>query len=239
MTGSTISICGRKAGGAASARHCWPTPRRCGPAGCACGASRSMPAPAPSMRRKVSSPSASPTAPTTRSMSPTSSMHGRPCPRPLAPCTPARHDPRRMTDPTRDAAFDLLSAVLDRRRSLEDALDALPAMEARDRSAGHRLAAAVLRRAGTLDAVMEPFLKKAPPDKVRNILRIGAAGLLLLDTPAHAAVATAVGLARSRGLLPFAGLVNAVLPRAAGGRPGAPANLRSTPPRTPPPPSAP
>jgi 16S rRNA (cytosine967-C5)-methyltransferase len=126
-----------------------------------------------------------------------------------------RHDAGHMTDPTRDAAFDLLSAVLDRRRPLEDALEALPAMEPRDRAAGHRLAAAVLRRAGTLDAVMEPFLKKAPPDKVRNILRIGAAGLLLLDTPAHAAVATAVALARSRGLVPFAGLVNAVLRRVA------------------------
>jgi 16S rRNA (cytosine967-C5)-methyltransferase len=38
---------------------------------------------------------------------------------------------------------------------------------------------------------------------------------LLLDTPAHAAVATAVGLARGRKLAPFAGLVNAVLRRVA------------------------
>jgi 16S rRNA (cytosine967-C5)-methyltransferase len=45
------------------------------------------------------------------------------------------------------------------------------------------------------------------------VLRIGAAGLLLLDTPSHAAVATAVALARARGLAPFAGLVNAVLRR--------------------------
>jgi 16S rRNA (cytosine967-C5)-methyltransferase len=120
-----------------------------------------------------------------------------------------------MTDPTRDAAFDLLAAVLERRRPLDDALEGLPAMEARDRAAGHRLAAAVLRRAGTLDGVLEPFLKKAPPLPVRNILRLGAAGLLMLGTPPHAAVATAVGLARSRGLVPFAGLVNAVLRRVA------------------------
>jgi len=120
------------------------------------------------------------------------------------------------SDPTRLAAFDLLSAVLDRRRSLDDALDALPAMEARDKAAGHRLAAAVLRRAGTLDAVLEPKLRKAPPDPVRHILRMGAAALLLLDTPAHAAVATAVGLARARGLAPFTGLVNAVLRKVAG-----------------------
>jgi 16S rRNA (cytosine967-C5)-methyltransferase len=120
-----------------------------------------------------------------------------------------------MTDPTRDAAFDLLSAVLDRHRSLENALDALAAIDPRDRAAGHRLAAAVLRRSGTLDAVLEPFLGKAPPVAVRHVLRIGAAGLLLLDTPAHAAVATAVALARRRRLAPFAGLVNAVLRRVA------------------------
>lgn len=116
-------------------------------------------------------------------------------------------------DPTREAAFDLLSAVVDRRRTLEEALDALPEMPSRDRAAGHRLAAAVLRRMGTLDAVLEPFLRKEPPDPVRHVLRIGAAGLLLLETPSHAAVATAVALARSRGLAPFAGLVNAVLRR--------------------------
>jgi 16S rRNA (cytosine967-C5)-methyltransferase len=73
----------------------------------------------------------------------------------------------------------------------------------------------VLRRLGSLDAVLERFLTRAPPDGVRHVLRLGAAGLLLLDTPAHAAVATAVGLARARKLAPFAGLVNAVLRRVA------------------------
>ena len=120
-----------------------------------------------------------------------------------------------MSDPTRAAAFDLLSAVLDRHRTLEDALDALGPMEARDKAAGHRLAAAVLRRMGTLDAVLEPFLKKAPPVAVRHVLRIGAAGVLLLDTPPHAAVTTGVELARARKLVPFSGLVNAVLRRVA------------------------
>src|SRR4051794_219471 len=117
--------------------------------------------------------------------------------------------------PTRDIAFDLLTAVLDRRRTLEDALDRAGAAEPRDRAAAHRLAASVLRRLGSLDAVLEPFLNRAPPDPVRHVLRIGAAGLLLLDTPPHAAVATAVGLARWRKLAPFAGLVNAVLRRVA------------------------
>ena len=126
-----------------------------------------------------------------------------------------------MADPTREAAFDLIAAVLDRHRSLEDALDALPQLEPRDRAAAHRLAAGTLRRLGTLDAVLEPFLRKAPPIPVRHVLRLGAAGLLLLATPAHAAVATSVALARARGLAPFAGLVNAVLRRVAEDGPAA------------------
>jgi 16S rRNA (cytosine967-C5)-methyltransferase len=43
------------------------------------------------------------------------------------------------------------------------------------------------------------------------------AGLLLLDMPPHAAVGTAVALARTSGLAPFAALVNAVLRRVATG----------------------
>jgi 16S rRNA (cytosine967-C5)-methyltransferase len=126
-----------------------------------------------------------------------------------------------MSDPTRDAAFALLTAVLERHRPLEEALDALPAIEPRDRAAGHRLAASVLRRAGSIDAVLEPFLAKAPPAPVRTVLRIGTAGLLFAGTPAHAAVATAVALAKAHGLAPFAGLVNAVLRRVAAAGPAA------------------
>jgi 16S rRNA (cytosine967-C5)-methyltransferase len=126
-----------------------------------------------------------------------------------------------MADPTRDAAYDLLQAVLHHRRPLEEALDALPKLEPRDRAAAHRLAAAVLRRLGSLDAVLEPLLRRAPPDPVRQVLRLGAAQLLLLGTPPHAAVATAVALARSHKLVPFAGLVNAVLRRVAEAGPAA------------------
>ncbi len=121
-------------------------------------------------------------------------------------------------------ALQLLRAVIDQHRSLDEALDRLSG-EPRDRAAAHRLAATVLRRAGTLDAVLEPHLKRAPPDAVRLILRMGAAQLLLLDTPAHAAVATSVALARAQKLAPFAGLVNAVLRRVAEGGPAVLAEL--------------
>jgi 16S rRNA (cytosine967-C5)-methyltransferase len=129
---------------------------------------------------------------------------------------------------TRPFALQLLRAVLDQHRPLEEALDRLPATaDSRDKAAAHRLAATVLRRAGTLDAVLEPHLKRAPPDAVRWILWLGAAGLLFLDTPAHAAVGTAVDLARLQKLGPFAGLVNAVLRRVAEGGAAALADLDS------------
>ncbi len=119
-------------------------------------------------------------------------------------------------DPTRDLAHDILVRVLERRGSLEDALDQAAAdMPARDRAAAHRLAATVLRRLGTLDAVIEPLTRRAPPPPVRLVLLLGAAQLLFLETPAHAAVGTAVALARRLRLTPFVGLVNAVLRRLA------------------------
>jgi len=114
--------------------------------------------------------------------------------------------------PVRKAALDLLDAVLGRRRPLEEALDALSARLApRDRAAAHRIAAAVLRRAGSLDAVLEPYLRREPPGPVRQALRAGAAELLLLGTPAHAAVAATVAIVPK----PFAGLTNAVLRKVA------------------------
>ncbi len=136
----------------------------------------------------------------------------------LNPGTPRAPEPG--ADPTRAVAFDVLVAVLERRRPLEEALDgADPAgsgVSSRDRAAAHRLAATVLRRMGTLDAVVEPFLARAPPFRVRLALLMGAAQLLFLDTPPHAAVGTIVSLLRARGLAPFSGLANAVLRRIAG-----------------------
>jgi 16S rRNA (cytosine967-C5)-methyltransferase len=114
--------------------------------------------------------------------------------------------------PTRRAARDLIAACLDERRPLEDALEALPRrLDPRDRAAAQRIAAMVLRRLGSIEEVLSPYLRKEPPPPARHALRIGVAELLLLDTPPHAAVATAVALAPKA----FAGLVNAVLRKVA------------------------
>ena len=120
-------------------------------------------------------------------------------------------------NPTRLAAAHLLESVLERGRSLEEGLDTAPVSEARDKAAGHRIAAAVLRRLGSLDAAMEPWLRRQPPAPALRAMRIGAAELLLLGTPPHAAVSAAVSIVPR----PLAGVVNAVLRRVAEAGPAA------------------
>lgn len=148
-------------------------------------------------------PAAPPSAPPRGRRPDQNGPQGRPA-RGRRPATTPRN-------PTRVAALALLTAVLDRHRAMEEALDALPPSDPRDRAAAHRIAAAVLRRLGSLDAVLEPLLRREPPPEVQHVLRIGAAELLLLNTPPHAAVASCVDLVPR----PFAGLVNAVLRKVA------------------------
>lgn len=115
-------------------------------------------------------------------------------------------------------AIRLIDAVLVRRKSLDDALaDTDGQMDRRDRAFAHAIAATVLRRLGTLDAILAEFLTKPLPDDsgpTRAILRAGAAQLMLMHTPPHAAISLSVDLAkrhaRSRR---YAGLINAVLRR--------------------------
>ncbi|HYD97817.1 MAG TPA: transcription antitermination factor NusB [Alphaproteobacteria bacterium] len=125
-----------------------------------------------------------------------------------------------MTDASfasRRAALDLLEAVLQRHQPLDDALETHPGLkglEPRDRGFTRLLTATVLRRLGQIDSVIEGFLEKPLPAKAataQDLLRIGTAQLLFLGTPPHAAVATAVTLAERRRMLPYKGLINAVL----------------------------
>nr|WP_298797795.1 transcription antitermination factor NusB [uncultured Acetobacter sp.] len=142
---------------------------------------------------------------------------------PRRPRNPRRSASRRdnapqPADPTRDVAFDILCGVVEDRRMLETSLSRSAnehEAPARDRAAAHRLAAATLRHMGTLHVVLEPFLRKKPPEPVRVALMMGCAQLLFLETPPHAAVGTTVSLLRRRKLAPFAGLSNAVLRKVA------------------------
>jgi 16S rRNA (cytosine967-C5)-methyltransferase len=125
-----------------------------------------------------------------------------------------------MTSPAsaRLIALDVLDRVLGEARPLEETFGGHPALallDVRDRAFARLLVTTVLRRLGQIDALLDGYLRARPKAvRVHNLLRLGAAQLLFLDTPAHAAVAEAVALAS--GQLGYAkGLVNAVLRRVA------------------------
>ncbi|MGI9402982.1 MAG: RsmB/NOP family class I SAM-dependent RNA methyltransferase [Hyphomicrobium sp.] len=122
----------------------------------------------------------------------------------------------------REATVRLLAAVLRDRRSLDEALAkdlAKNSMEPRDRALARLIAGTVLRRLGELEAVLTSFLQKPLPERQGQlwpILLSGAAQLLFLQTPPHAAVSIAVEQARrNRQARRFDGLVNALLRRVA------------------------
>jgi 16S rRNA (cytosine967-C5)-methyltransferase len=122
-------------------------------------------------------------------------------------------------------AHALLAGVLIDKRTLDDMLAetaARPqatAIEPRDRAFARLLAATVLRRQGELEHALTAFLERRPPrssGRLWPILLAGAAQILCLGTPAHAAVGLAVEAARREpGGARFGGLANAVLRRVA------------------------
>ena len=128
----------------------------------------------------------------------------------------------------RRVAADIVEGVLNRHRALDEMLEgsdaraataALAALDDRDRGLTRAIVAVVLRRLGTLRYLLGSLLEEGPPaqaPRVETALLIGAAQILFLEVPDHAAVDLAVRLAREdRMALHFAGLVNAVLRRIA------------------------
>ena len=116
-------------------------------------------------------------------------------------------------------ALDILDAVLGQSwRTMDDALAlhrGLNHLETRDRAFARLLVAMVLRRKGQIDDALARFWR-FPPQKPRalNLLRLGAAQLLFLATPPHAALSATVQLAygpldRERGM------INAILRKVA------------------------
>ena len=91
------------------------------------------------------------------------------------------------------------------------------ALEPRDRALARMIAATVLRRLGELEAVLNGYLEKPLPKQkgaLWPILLSGAAQLLFLETPPHAAVGLAVDQARrDRYAARYDKLVNALLRR--------------------------
>ena len=146
----------------------------------------------------------------------------------------------------RAIAVATISSVLDRRQRLDDAFDKVLGVRgeipSRDRAFARLMATTALRRLGEIDAILAHLIERPLPEaarSVRNILRVMATQLLFLETPAHAAVDSAVRQVRQdERLARFAGLVNAVgrrlgnaprlsEPEAARANDGAPSAARS------------
>ena len=123
----------------------------------------------------------------------------------------------------RAAAAHALGAIVRGQRTLDQALGAAPglaALEPRDAAFARLLLLTTLRRLGQIDAFLAGFMDRPLPPRrgpVQDLLRLGVCQLAFLETPAHAAVASTVALARGQRLAPYRGLVNAVLRRAATG----------------------
>ena len=125
----------------------------------------------------------------------------------------------------RRIAADILDGVLHKGRTLDEQLDGaaahpgLKTISDRDRALMRRLVATILRRRGTLGHVLSRLLDRGLPadaPRAQSALMIGAAQILWMDVPDHAAVDLSVRLVQSdRRAAKYAGLINAVLRRCA------------------------
>jgi len=125
----------------------------------------------------------------------------------------------------RRIAADILDGVLHKHRTLDEQLDGAAAhpglknLSDRDRALMRRLVATILRRLGTLGHILSRLLDRGVPTdapRAQSALLIGAAQILWMDVPDHAAVDLSVRLVQlDRRAAKYAGLVNAVLRRCA------------------------
>jgi 16S rRNA (cytosine967-C5)-methyltransferase len=128
----------------------------------------------------------------------------------------------------RRIAADIIDGVLRKKIALDEQLSGraahpgLATLPDRDRALMRRLVATILRRLGTLRHLLGDLMAKGMPvdaPRAEAILLIGAAQILWLDVPDHAAVDLSVRLAQAdRRAARYAGLVNAVLRRVAQNR---------------------
>src|ERR1044071_6467676 len=125
----------------------------------------------------------------------------------------------------RRIAAGILDNVLRRRRPLDAELDGaeahpgLGSLADRDRALVRKLVATVLRRVGSLRHGLAQVLDGGFPadaPRVETVLLLGAAQVLFLDVPDHAAVDLSVRLVQAdRRAAKYPGLINAVLRRVA------------------------
>ena len=115
-------------------------------------------------------------------------------------------------------AVDALQAVLKRKQMLDIFFSQHKGylnLPKRDRAFVRMLVMTTLQHLGEIDAVLaarlERKLHKLDPKDILNILRIGAAQVLFMNTQDHAAVDTTVELAKKMRMKKQSGMVNAIL----------------------------
>jgi 16S rRNA (cytosine967-C5)-methyltransferase len=119
----------------------------------------------------------------------------------------------------RRLAWTAVGETLRRRAALDDVFDDLArvaGLEPRDEALARAIAVVTFRRLGTLTEAIRLRLDRGLPKErpLFHLLLTGAAQILFLDVPDHAAVDTAVEIARAEPQLRHAsGLVNALLRR--------------------------
>jgi 16S rRNA (cytosine967-C5)-methyltransferase len=115
----------------------------------------------------------------------------------------------------RIAALNLVQGVLVDGRALSEMTDAdgdiLKKLSGSERARAQSLAVAVLKHMEPLDQLVDFYLKKDPPVRARLILCLCATELLVDGISPHAAIDSAVNMAKiSRKTAHLSGLVNAV-----------------------------
>ncbi len=126
----------------------------------------------------------------------------------------------------RRLAARILRRVVCAGQMLDDALASeargFEPLSPRDRALTEQIVRTALRHRGQIEAAVSRFLRRKLPKKAtltRALLLAAGAQILFLRVPAHAAISTAVAIARQdREGRPMAGMVNAVLRRLAAAR---------------------
>lgn len=115
------------------------------------------------------------------------------------------------------SAWQILGAVIDKKRLLDDALsqnDLFHNLPARDRAFVRMIVATALRRLGQIDDMIARASRRDTPPSppaIHHLLRIGVAQLVFMEVQDYAVVDTAVRLAEENGFDRQKGFVNAVL----------------------------
>ncbi|MDF3075554.1 MAG: rsmB, partial [Alphaproteobacteria bacterium] len=136
---------------------------------------------------------------------------------------------------SRRVALDVYAASGRGGRPLDDAIrehQGFGRLEPRDRAFVRNLVSTTFRHRGQIEALLDGFVSRPLPASealIADILHLGLAQLLFLQTPPHAAVDTSVRLVEMSDRARMKGFVNAVLRRA--GREGAAVVTRQDPAR--------